>query len=108
MSRKKTVFKKHQQSDDLRFSHPFTKLLITKMTLKGKKSKARKILYRTFGYLEKETKQNPLNLLEEAVKELKPQSETKKKRLGGTSQLIPKEVGAERGVCLALRWLVGF
>jgi len=44
-----------------------------------------------------------LVILEEAVKELEPKLETKKKRLGGVSQLIPNEVDPERGVCLALR-----
>jgi small subunit ribosomal protein S7 len=106
MSRKKTVFKKHQQADDPRFPHPLAKQLITKIMLDGKKSEARKIFYQTSDYLKEETGQDPLVVFEEAVKELSPQLETKKERRGGSSQLIPKKVGPERGVCLALRWLV--
>ncbi len=121
MSRKKVIvtkIKKYQQADDPYFpSFPYYSLsspsikqiikkLVTKIMLRGEKSKAWKILYLTFEHLKKETGQDPLVILEEAVKELEPKLETKKKRLGGVSQLIPNEVDPERGLCLALRWLV--
>jgi len=104
--RKKRIIKKHQQVDDPYFPSPLVKQLITKIMLQGKKNKARKILYQAFEYLKKETEQDPLVIIEEAVKELKPQLETKKTRLGGTYQPIPEEVRPERSLCLALRWLV--
>src|SRR5947208_14056884 len=104
--RKKKIIEKHQQTDDPYFPSSLVKQLITKIMLEGKKSKARKILYLTLDYLKKETKQDPLVVVEEAVKELSPQLETKKERRGGSSQLIPKKVSPERGICLALRWLV--
>ncbi|CAJ0748032.1 22280_t:CDS:2, partial [Entrophospora sp. SA101] len=80
--------------------------LITKIMLKGEKAQARGIVYQAFAYLEKELKQDPLVIAEEAIKELKPELETEKIRLGGTSQLVPKKVKPERSFCLALRWLV--
>ncbi|RHZ37280.1 30S ribosomal protein S7 [endosymbiont GvMRE of Glomus versiforme] len=104
--RKKRKIKKYQQPADPRFPSPLVSKLITKIMLKGKKTQARGIVYQTFAYLEKELKQDPLVTTEEAIKELKPELETKKIRLGGTSQLVPKEVKPERSFCLALRWLV--
>jgi len=104
--RKKKIIKKHQQIDDPYFPSPLIRQLITKIMLRGEKSKARKILYQVLDYLKEATEQDPLVTIEEAINELKPQLETKKRRLGGTSQLIPKEVSPERGICLALRWLV--
>ncbi|CAI2195440.1 14783_t:CDS:1, partial [Funneliformis geosporum] len=89
--------------DDPYFPSPVVKQLVTKIMLKGKKSQARKIIYQAFAHLKKETEQDPLVVVEEAIKELKPQLETKKIRLGGISQPIPKEVKPERSLCLALR-----
>ena len=104
--RKKRKIEKRQQLSDPRFPSPLVSQLITKIISKGKKTQARGIVYQTFAYLEKELKQDPLTATEEAIKELKPELETVKIRLGGTSQLIPKEVKPERSFCLALRWLV--
>lgn len=101
--RKKRIIKKHHQVDDPHFPSPLVKQLITKLMFQGKKFKARKILYQTFECLKKETKEDPLVVFEEAVEKLKPQSETKKIRLGGTHQPIPQEVRPERSLCLALR-----
>lgn len=100
---KKKVVKESQQLDDPYFLSPFTKQLVTKIMLKGKKSRARKILRQTLDYLKKETGQDPLTVVEEAKKELIPKLETKKIRQGGVSRLIPKEVSPERGSCLASR-----
>ena len=71
--------------------------------VEGKKIQARGIIYDAFDYLEKELKQDPLTIFKEAIKELKPELETIKIRLGGTSQLVPKEVKPERSLCLSLR-----
>lgn len=103
MRKKRLIKKQPPQADDPYFPSPLVRQLVTKIMLKGKKSKARKIIYQTFTHLKKETEQDPLVVMEEAIKELKPQLETKKIRLGGISQPIPKEVKPERSLCLALR-----
>jgi len=104
--RKKRKIEKRQQPTDPQFPVPLVSQLITKIMLEGKKDQARRIVYQTFAHLEKELKQDPLIVTEEAIKELKPELETEKIRLGGTNQLVPKEVKPERSLCLALRWLV--
>ena len=72
--------------------------------LNGEKTKAHKIIFGAFACLKKENpEQEPLEIFKKAVKELMPELETEKIRLGGTSQLVPKEVKPERSLCLALR-----
>lgn len=72
--------------------------------LNGEKTKARKIIFGAFAHLKKENpEQEPLEIFKKAIKELMPELETEKIRLGGTSQLVPKEVKPERSLCLALR-----
>lgn len=99
--RKKKPIKKHQRPDD----NP-VKMLVTKIMWNGNKSKAWKIIYQTEESLKKELDFGIDKALEEAIANLRPQLETRKKRLGGISQLIPKKVEPERGLQLALRWLV--
>jgi len=55
---------------------------------------------------EKQAGGAPLNLLKEAVEKVKPQIETKSRRVGGTNYQVPMEVPHRRGTTLAIRWIV--
>ena len=103
--RGKKKIKKRQLANDPHFTSPLVSKLVTKIMRNGKKSQAQGIVYQAFAHL-KAKGEDPLEAFEKAVKELKPELETEKIRLGGASQLIPKKVKSERGICLAQRWLV--
>ena len=67
---------------------------------------ARNIVYKALELVEKQAGGDPLNLLKEAFENVKPQIETKSRRVGGTNYQVPMEVPHRRGTTLAIRWIV--
>ena len=45
--------------------------------------------------------------LEEAIENVKPQIETRSRRVGGATYQVPTEVRPERRQALAIRWIIG-
>ena len=74
---------------------------------KGKKGRARKIVYDTFEILKEKTKKNPLDIFELAIKNVSPSLEVRPKRIGGATYQVPMEVRPERKLALAMRWILG-
>ncbi len=74
----------------------------------GKKSLASHILYDAFKIIEERTGSDALPLFEKAVKNATPLVEVKARRVGGATYQVPMEVRSDRGVSLALRWLIRF
>ena len=73
---------------------------------KGKKSLAQKIVYRAFEIIKKETKKEPLEVFDEALKNAAPLIEVKPQRIGGATYQVPKEVKGKRKLYLAMRWMI--
>lgn len=82
--------------------------LINKVLLKGKKSLAEKIVYQSLEILRNRTKQNPLDVLDKCLENVKPVLEVKPRRVGGATYQVPVEVSPERASTLAIRWIVNF
>ena len=72
----------------------------------GKKKIARKIVYGSFEEVKEKTKKEPLAIFETAIKNTAPFVEVKSKRIGGANYQVPMEVGKERRVTLAMRWII--
>ncbi len=88
----------------------FNSILVSQLTnqvlLDGKKDTARNIVYKALELVEKQAGGDPLNVLKEAFENVKPQIETKSRRVGGTNYQVPMEVPHRRGTTLAVRWIV--
>ncbi|MEN9202689.1 MAG: 30S ribosomal protein S7 [Thermostichus sp. DG_1_6_bins_120] len=93
---------------DPKYGSRLVTMLIRKLMLRGKASLAAKILYDAMAILQERTGQEPLPLLENAVRNATPLVEVKARRVGGATYQVPVEVRGERGTSLALRWLVTF
>jgi len=106
MSRKKRVIKKRLIKPDGKFNSVMVSKLINKVMWDGKATQAKNIVYQSLDYSSKKLNQKPLPMLEEIAKSLKLELETKKWKFGGANRLVPKKIGSERSLCLALRWLV--
>jgi len=76
--------------------------------MRGKASLAARILYEALDLVRERTGQEPLAVLENAVRNVTPLVEVKARRVGGATYQVPVEVRPERGTSLALRWLVTF
>jgi small subunit ribosomal protein S7 len=72
----------------------------------GKKSTALRIVYDSFDIIEERSKKPPLDVFEQAIKNVTPLLEVRPRRVGGATYQIPIEVRAERRMSLAIRWLL--
>ena len=82
--------------------------VINKLLWKGKKEKARKIVYGALEIVEHRAGQDPIQILKRAVDNLRPQVEVRSRRVGGSAYQVPVEVRPRRGQTLAVRWLVSY
>jgi len=80
--------------------------LINRVMMRGKKSLAEGIVYSALKIMEQQWSKEPVTVLEQAVRNATPQLEVKPRRVGGATYQVPVEVRPERGLSLALRWLV--
>ena len=93
---------------------PFYKdLLVAKfinnLMMDGKKSIAEKIFYGAIKNIESQTKSNDgLSVFKKAIENVAPVLEVKSKRIGGATYQVPIEVGSNRRIALAMRWIIGY
>lgn len=82
--------------------------LVNKILWKGKKSVAEGIMYGSLKILGDKTKENPIDILEKCLDNVRPYLEVKSRRVGGANYQVPIEVTPTRANTLALRWIIGF
>jgi small subunit ribosomal protein S7 len=82
--------------------------VINKVMTAGKKSLAERITYDALAIVGERTGRPPVEVLDEAIKELTPVLEVRSRRVGGATYQVPVEVAARRARTLAVRWLVQF
>jgi len=80
--------------------------LVNAIMYGGKKNTAQRVVYGAFDLIAEKTKKDPVEVFEEAMKNVSPTLEVKSKRVGGANYQIPMQVRAERRTQLAFRWLI--
>lgn len=90
----------------------YNSVLVTRLTNKvmmdGKKALARRLVYRALEIIKEKTGKDPIEVLDQAVKNAMPVLEVRPRRVGGATYQVPVEVRNERRLSLAIRWLVEF
>ena len=104
--RKKTGIKKHTIYPDVEYNNVVVSKFINYIMRDGKKSVARKILYDAFDIIEKKEKKNPLEVFDNALKNVSPTQEVKSKRVGGANYQVPLQVHGHRRTMLAMSWIL--
>jgi len=97
---------RRQVEPDVRYNSVMVARFINKIMKKGKKSLAARIMYDALDIVQARTKRPPLEVMEEAVRNVSPVLEVKPRRVGGSTYQIPVEVPPHRQVSLAMRWLL--
>jgi small subunit ribosomal protein S7 len=82
--------------------------VINKVMTDGKKSTAEKIVYDALDTVSQRSGREPVDALEESIKQLTPVLEVRSRRVGGATYQVPVEVPSRRARTLAVRWLVEF
>lgn len=107
MPRRGGVPKRDVLPDPIYNSKVITKF-INQVMLDGKKGVAQQIVYDAFEIIQNKLGQNPLDVFNKALENVKPMLEVKARRVGGSTYQVPLEIRAERRQTLAIRWLVLF
>ncbi len=104
--RKKIKNKKELKPDPIYSSVKVAKL-INYVMKRGQKETARKIVYEALETIkEKEKVENPIEILELAIKNISPVMEVRSRRVGGANYQVPVEVRIDRRLSLAYRWII--
>ncbi len=93
---------------DPKYNSELVSKFINTMMLRGKKTKAEKIVYGAFDILSEKLKKEPLEILDTAIDNARPLLELKPRRIGGATYQVPIEVKKARGTEIALRWIRDF
>jgi len=107
MSRRSRAQRKLAEVDPIYNSRLVT-LLVSRILQSGKKSIAQKIVYDALELISTKTEENPVLVLEKAVKNVTPQVEVKARRVGGSTYQVPIEIRAYRGTNISLKWITEF
>lgn len=105
MPRRGNVAKIEVLPDPVYNSKVLTKF-INQIMLDGKKGVSEGIVYGAFDIIREKTGQDPMEVFNNAMKNVMPVLEVKARRVGGANYQVPIEVRAERRQALGIRWLV--
>ena len=105
MSRRRQADKR-EIVPDAKFGDLVLAKFMNSLMYDGKKSAAEGIIYGAFDTIQNKTKQDPLVVFHEALRNVSPAIEVKSRRVGGATYQVPIEVRADRGRALAIRWLI--
>ena len=105
MSRKRKAPKKIPILDP-KYKSTVIPKLINSIMYDGKKTTAEKIIYDAIDKIKSKTKDEPLEIFNQAINNIKPTVEGRSRRGGGATYQVPVEVKSKRSQALALRWLV--
>lgn len=72
----------------------------------GKKTIAQKIVYSSFEIVSDKTKRDPMEIFEEAIKNVAPALVVKSRRVGGANYQIPMAVSADEKLKYAFHWII--
>lgn len=100
-------FKQHEILPDPVYNDVLVAKFINQVMRKGKSALARKIVYGAFEIIKNQTKKEPLEIFNQALKNSAPLLEVRPQRIGGATYQVPREVKGPRRLSLAMRWIVG-
>lgn len=107
MSRRISTKKRFPKKDS-KYDNLLVSLLINRLLKSGKKRLATRIVYKGFELIEFRTNQNPILILEKAIRNISPRVQLKAKRIGGATYQVPTLLNKYKATNIAVRWVVEF
>ncbi len=97
---------KRDITPDSKYGSVLVAKLVNYVMKDGKKSTATRVVYDAFEIIAAETKENPIDVFDNAMKNVVPTVEVKSKRVGGANYQVPMPVRGDRRFALAYRWML--
>jgi small subunit ribosomal protein S7 len=105
MSRRHSA-EKREINPDPKFGNLVVSKFMNSVMYAGKKSVAEAIVYGALDTIESKTKQNPIQVFEQALDNVMPSIEVRSRRVGGATYQVPVEVRNVRRQALGIRWII--
>jgi len=97
---------KREVVPDPKFNNTHLTMFINRMMYGGKRSLSQSIMYGALDIVEERVKRNPVDVFEQALRNVTPAIEVKPMRVGGATYQVPVEVPHDRATSVAMRWLL--
>jgi small subunit ribosomal protein S7 len=107
MSRRISTTKRFPEKD-AKYDNLLVSLLINRILKSGKKRLAKRIVYKAFELIEFRTNENPILILEKAIRNISPRVQLKAKRVGGSTYQVPTLLNKYRATNIAVSWLIEY
>jgi len=107
MPRRAKVVERHIGPDS-KYGSVTVSILINKIMFGGRKATAERVIFDAMDIVGKKLSTEPLPVLEQALKNATPVLQVKSRRVGGATYQVPIEVDPDRGLSLAMRWIITF
>lgn len=108
MSRRRTI-ERRPIDPDPRYNSVLVAKFTNGLMERGKKTTAQRIFYDAMDTVQEKIKdEDPLNVFEGAMENVRPRVEVKSRRVGGATYQVPMEVRQTRRNALAIRWIINF
>jgi small subunit ribosomal protein S7 len=91
---------------DPKFANVVVTKFMNSIMYEGKKSVAESIVYGALDIIEGKTKQNPIQVFQQALDNVMPSIEVRSRRVGGATYQVPVEVRIDRRQALGIRWII--
>jgi small subunit ribosomal protein S7 len=91
---------------DVRHQNVVISSFINRIMRRGKRSVATHLVYDALDIVGERTGKNPVDVFEQALKNVGPVMEVRPRRVGGATYQVPMEVPSSRRMTLAMRWVI--
>jgi small subunit ribosomal protein S7 len=97
---------KRKITPDPKYGNVQIAMFVNRLMKGGKKSTALRVMYDALDLIEARAKKDPVEVFEQALRNITPTVEVKPRRVGGSTYQIPVEVAPGRRASLSMRWLL--
>lgn len=91
---------------DVRYNSMQVQSFINRVMKRGKKSVATSLVYDALDLIGERMNKEPIEVFEQALKNVSPVMEVRPRRVGGATYQVPMEVSSHRRFALATRWIL--
>ena len=91
---------------DPKFGNILLAKFANSLMVDGKKSVAERAIYGALDLIGDKSGKEPLSIFKDAIENVRPQIETRSRRVGGATYQVPVEVRSDRRQALAIRWII--
>jgi small subunit ribosomal protein S7 len=104
MARRRSAEKRGLTADP-KYNSELVARVVNALMKSGKKTISEKIVYGAIDVLAEKTGKDALEVLDQAINNMKPKVEVKSRRVGGSTYQVPVDIRPPRQLALALRWM---